>query len=325
MSVMPIKLPRYLIIVATLISLTPAISAVASQESDEKATAPQERVRKPFSWNNPPSAEESHPRMTHGTFTSPSMGIPIGYNIYLPTGYEEDTYRDVSYPVIYFLHGGRPGNESKSISLVGNVHAAIESRQVRPVIFVWVNGGEVSHYNYGDSRGEDVFVKELIPYIDRTYRTIDHRGGRALQGFSQGGRGTTRIMFKHPELFISAAPGGPGYGMERQIFENRGVEQDTRFGGTGPALDFGEGNDAFSLAREYARQPTQPPLNILIWVGTNGFNYDATLEYLDFLSGLEISAERLVVPDVGHNSIELYEKCGTDLLRFHDQHWSGFE
>jgi endo-1,4-beta-xylanase len=154
--------------------------------------------------------------MTHGTFTSPSMGIPVGYNIYLPTGYEEDTNRNISYPVIYFLHGGRPGSESKNISLVGSVHAAIESRQVRPIIFVWVNGGEVSHYNYGDSRGEDVFVKELIPYIDRTYRTIDRRGGRALQGFSQGGRGTTRIMFKHPELFISAAPGGPGYGMERQ-------------------------------------------------------------------------------------------------------------
>lgn len=325
MSVMPIKLPRYLIIVATLIALIPTISAVASQESDEKATAPQEWVRKPFSWNNPPSAEQSHPRMTHGTFTSPSMGIPVGYNIYLPTGYEEDTNRNVSYPVIYYLHGGRPGNESKSISLAENVHAAIESRQVRPIIFVWVNGGKVSHYNYGDSRGEDVFVKELIPYIDRTYRTIDHRGGRALQGFSAGGRGTTRIMFKHPELFISAAPGGPGYGMERQIFENGGVEQDTRFGRTGPALDFGEGNDAFSLAREYARQPTQPPLNILIWIGINGFNYEATLDYLVFLSGLEILAERLVVPDVGHNPFELYEKCGTDLLKFHDQHWSRFE
>ena len=132
-------------------------------------------------------------------------------------------------------------------------------------------------------------------------------------------------MFKHPELFISAAPGGPGYGMERQIFENGGVEQDTRFGRTGPDLDFGEGNDAFSLAREYARQPTQPPLNILIWVGTNGFNYEATLDYLDFLAGLEISTERLVVPDVGHNSTELYEKRGIDLLGFHDEHWSGFE
>ncbi len=322
---MPIKFPRYLIIAATVIALIPAISAVAGQESDEKETAPQERVRDPFKWTNPPAAEQSHPRLNHETFTSPSMGIPVGYNIYLPQDYGEDENRNVQYPVIYYLHGGRPGNESKSISLVGNVDAAIESRQVRPIIFVWVNGGEVSHYNYGDSRGEDVFIKELIPYIDRTYRTIDHRGGRALQGFSQGGRGTTRIMFKHPELFISAAPGGPGYGMERQIFENGGVEQDTRFGRTGPALDFGEGNDAFSLAREYAIKPTQPPLSILIWVGTNGFNYKATLEYLDFLSELEISAERLVVPDVGHNPIELYEKRGTDLLGFHDRHWSSVE
>ena len=253
------------------------------------------------------------------------MRIPVGYNIYLPPGYEDNANRNIRYPVVYYLHGGRPGNESVSVGLVESVHAANESGQVRPIIFVWVNGGEVSHYNYGDSRGEDVFVQELIPYIDRTYRTIDHRGGRALQGFSQGGRGTTRIMFRYPELFISAAPGGPGCGMEKQISENGGIEQDNRFGRSGPALDFGEGNDAFSLAREYARQPTQRPLKILIWVGTNGFNYEATLEYLDFLSELEIRAERLVVPEVGHNPFELYEKNGLDLLGFHDQHWRGVE
>jgi S-formylglutathione hydrolase FrmB len=325
MRVVPIELPRYLIIAAIVTVLNSANSAVVGQETNKEETASQELVRDSFNWVNPPSAAQSHPRLTHETFISPSMGISVGYNIYLPTVYEEDSNRNVSYPVIYYLHGGRPGNESRSIGFVGDIHEAIESEKIRPVIFIWVNGGEVSHYNYGNSRGEDVFIQELIPYIDRTYRTIDQRGGRALQGFSQGGRGATRIMFKYPELFISAAPGGPGYGMEKQIFENSGIEQDTRFGRTGPALDFGEGNDAFSLAREYVVQPTQPPLSILVWVGTNGFNYDVTLEYLDYLSELEISAERLVVPGVGHNPIELYEKRGTDLLGFHDQHWSDVE
>jgi enterochelin esterase-like enzyme len=34
--------------------------------------------------------------------------------------------------------------------------------------------------------GCDVFVKELIPHIDSTYRTIAKRSGRGIEGFSQG-------------------------------------------------------------------------------------------------------------------------------------------
>ena len=169
-----------------------------------------------------------------------------------------------------------------------------------------------------------MFIKELIPHIDRTYRTFDQRDGRALQGFSQGGRGVTRIMFKYPELFVSAAPGGPGYAVEKQIYENNGVEQDQRAGALGgdtPALDFGEGNDAFSRARAYLEQQSKYPLKIIVWVGTKGFNYAATLEYLGFLYGLGIPAERLVAEDVDHNPFTFYSARGLELLKFHDQHW----
>ena len=41
--------------------------------------------------------------------------------------------------------------------------------------------------------GCDVFIDELIPHIDATYRTVAERGGRGLEGFSQGGRGTVRL------------------------------------------------------------------------------------------------------------------------------------
>ena len=280
-----------------------------------------------FSWVNPPSADQALPGLTHATFQSPSMGVPVGYNIYLPPGYEDAANRDTRYPVIYYLHGGRPGNESLTIGLAEHVHAAITSGSVRPVIVVWPNGGRVSWYDYEDSRGEEVFVRELIPYIDRTYRTVAHRAGRALQGFSQGGRGTTRIMFRYPELFISAAPGGPGYAVEKLVFENDGVERDRRVavGGEVNALDFGKGNDAYSLARDYAKRPTQPPLNIMIWVGTKGFNYEATLEYLGFLDGVGVPAERLIAPGVDHNPSWFYETLGVELLRFHDRHWGEAE
>src|SRR4051812_39755127 len=47
------------------------------------------------------------------------------------------------------------------------------------------------------------FIKELIPHIDKNYRTIASRKGRAVEGFSQGGRGAARYMFKYPKLYPS--------------------------------------------------------------------------------------------------------------------------
>ena len=288
--------------------------------SELEALAEKAGARRAFSWVNPPSLDQAQPGLHHATFQSASMKIPVGYNIYLPPGYDDSANPNVRYPVVYYLHGGRPGNETRSIGLAEPIHDAIMTGAVRPMIVVWVNGGEVSHYDYGDSNGESVFVKELIPHIDRTYRTVAKRGGRALQGFSQGGRGATRIMFEYPELFISAAPGGPGYAVEKQVFENDGVEEDRRFE-SASALDFGKGNDAFSRAREYAKHPAQPPLNIMIWVGNKGFNYEATLEYLGFLYALGIPVERLVAPGVDHNPNAFYAARGVELLQFHDRHW----
>lgn len=240
------------------------------------------------------------------------MRIPVGYMIYLPPGYESSRER---YPVVYYLHGGRPGSELKSAWISDFVHDAVTAGRIPPVIYVFVNGGRVSHYNmpHFDSMGEDVFVKELIPHIDATYRTIADRAGRGVEGFSQGGRGTTRIMFKHPELFSSAAPGGPGYATEQRVAESGGRESDVLF--------FGRGYNTWDLAREYARNP-RPKLKILVHVGTAGFNYPATLEYMGFLYALGIEHERLIVPDVPHSARQIYEKAADELLQFHARNFA---
>ena len=134
------------------------------------------------------------------------MDLEVGYHLYLPPGYDEASQAETRYPVVYHLHGGRPGGEFKSVGLARFVDEAIKAEKIEPTIYVFPNGGPMSWYNYpqiDNGQGEDVFVKELIPHIRETYRTRE----LALEGFSQGGRGTTRIMFRHPELFVSAAPG----------------------------------------------------------------------------------------------------------------------
>ena len=258
------------------------------------------------------------------------MGVAVGYNIYLPPGYDDAANRDVRYPVIYYLHGGRPGNESKTmpILLAEHVHASVASGAVRPVIVVWPNGGRVSWYDYEDSRGESVFVRELIPHVDRTWRTVADRSGRALQGFSQGGRGTTRIMFRYPELFVSAAPGGAGYAVEKQIFENDGVERDTRAPARGAVatLDFGK--------RQRRVQPGAPLCRTADATAAQdhdlgGHQGGSTTRRRWSTSaswrGLSVPAERLIAPGVDHNPFWFYEMLGVELLRFHDRHWGAAE
>lgn len=277
--------------------------ADAQDQKAKKKKKPQ-----PFRWVNP--LKQEYPGVTHATFKSPSMDLDVGYCIYLPPAYEQNDKQ--RFPVVYYLHGGRPGSELKSVRLSTFVHRHIKSEAVPPVIYVFVNGGPVSHYNLPErenAMGEDIFVKELIPHIDETYRTIADRNGRGLEGFSQGGRGTTRIMFKHPHLFCSAAPGGAGHSTEKRISEENGRENDN--------LIFAPGYNTWDLARKYAAAPEKHSLKILVHVGTKGFNYENNLEYMEFLESLKIPFERLIVPDVPHSASGIYEKRGLDLMKFH--------
>ena len=293
---------------------TPANSVAAGQPgTTQKKRKRKKRKRRPFKWVNELKAKNLK-GVKHAVFRSPSMKIDVGYCIYLPPAYAAKANADRRFPVVYYLHGGRPGSETKSVTLARNIHQAIVKKQIPPMIYVFVNGGPVSHYNYPAKKngmGEDIFIKELIPHIDKTYRTIADRKGRGLEGFSQGGRGTARIMFKHPNLFLTAAPGGGGHATEKRISENNGKESD--------ALTFAPGYNTWDLARKYAKNP-KPALKILVFVGTKGFNYQNNLAYMKFLDSLKIPYQRLIVKDAPHSARIIYEKKGLEIMQFHARH-----
>jgi endo-1,4-beta-xylanase len=75
------------------------------------------------------------------------------------------------------------------------------------MLLVFVNGGQYTRY-YDSLDGsimmETTIIRELIPHIDASYRTLATRDGRALQGRSMGGMGALKFAFKYPELFSSA-------------------------------------------------------------------------------------------------------------------------
>lgn len=269
--------------------------------------------KKEFKWVNNSRNLTKYTGVEHHTFKSDSMGIDVGYCIYLPPQYKTD--KTAKFPVVYYLHGGRPGSEAKSVHLSEFVHKATLAQEIKPMIYVFVNGGPVSHYNYPEKKnalGEDVFIKELIPHIDATYRTLAERKKRGLEGFSQGGRGTARIMFKHSDLFYSASPGGGGFATEKRISESGGKESES--------LIFAKGYNAYDLARKY-KKTSNKKLRILFHVGTKGFNYTNNLEYMKFMDTLEIPYEKEIVEGVPHSALRIYQKSALRILKFHSSNF----
>jgi endo-1,4-beta-xylanase len=141
--------------------------------------------------------------VTHHTYHSACMKRDVGYCIYLPPSYEKSPEK--RYPVIYTLHGAT-GNEMSSIDSAKVLHDGIISGRWPEIILVTPNGGRATLYmDTADGRfmAETTFMKELIPHIDQTYRTIAARHARCIEGFSMGGRGSTMLAMKYPEMFCS--------------------------------------------------------------------------------------------------------------------------
>jgi len=261
-----------------------------------------------FQWVNP-LPDEAHPRLSHGTFRSTSMGLDVGFVIYLPPGYEDQANAQRRYPVVYFLHGGLSGTENSSIGMTAYFDRAIESGVVPPRIYVFVNGGRHSHYDHGGFLAETAFVKELIPHIDSNYRTIAARSGRAIEGFSAGGRGTARIAFKYPELFCSATPMAGGHQYEKMVSEDRATESNS-------GIPLPRDYNSWDRASQYAARESAPELEILVVIGTEDRNYESNVAWMDHLESLGIPFESRIVPGIGHNARRIFSQIGDQIIKF---------
>jgi enterochelin esterase-like enzyme len=302
----PFSLTLSLLLLGSSLRAAAPIPKPKAQSNPAKQTKKAKKKPEPFKWINLPKGKLPA-GVEHHTYHSRAMDVEIGYCIYLPPGYRKTKSR---FPVVYYLHGGRPGSELKSVKLAPPIRKLHSEGKVAEAIYVFVNGGLVSHYDMPQqgSWGEWTFVKELIPHIDANFRTIARREARGLEGFSQGGRGTARIMFKFPELFISAAPGGGGHATEKNNSETGGWENEN--------LKFIKGANTWDRARAYAEHKS-PKLNILAYVGDQGFNYENNQEWSAFLQSLGIKHRLLIVPEADHSAHKIYATHGEEIMNFH--------
>ena len=95
--------------------------------------AQQDKKEASFKWVNA-FPKGKFPGLAHGTFHSESNKVDVGYCIYLPPGYDDPSTKERRYPVVYWLHGGRPGGETKVISLTPHFDNAMKKGTVPPMI-----------------------------------------------------------------------------------------------------------------------------------------------------------------------------------------------
>lgn len=129
--------------------------------------------------------------------------------VYLPPEYYET---EKPYPVIFCLTGftGRGKMMFNDNAFAPNVperlDKLIENKTIKPMIAVMPNcftkyGGSQYINSAATGNYEDYLTKELVPFADENFRTIDDRNSRAVMGKSSGGYGALIMAMRHADIF----------------------------------------------------------------------------------------------------------------------------
>lgn len=136
------------------------------------------------------------------------LGKNVSFNILLPEDYLSSPKK--RYPVIYMLHGLGDNRKSWNSQYlrVENKVKELEAQGLEPMIYIFPDGYNSYYCNTYDSAFKymDMFIDELVPHIDKTYRTIADREHRAAIGYSMGGFGAMILPLKNPDVFSLSIP-----------------------------------------------------------------------------------------------------------------------
>jgi enterochelin esterase family protein len=134
--------------------------------------------------------------------------------VYLPPSYDREPGR--RYPVCYVLTGftgrGRMllNDNPWSPSLDDRMNGLVASKRCGEMILVMPDcftkfGGSQYLDSTATGRYMEHVVRELVPHVDRTYRTLAAPGHRGVVGKSSGGYGALVLAMKNPDVFGAVA------------------------------------------------------------------------------------------------------------------------
>ena len=156
-----------------------------------------------FSLSMATAAQQAQPQPTlpptveNHKLNSKLMAREMPYRVIVPVKYKSEKQR--RYAVIYLLHGltGQFDDWTNRTKLA-DYAAKYDYIIVTPE---GNNGWYSDSGSVPNDKYESYIVQELIPEIDKNYRTISDKNHRAVAGLSMGGYGSIKFGLKYPEKF----------------------------------------------------------------------------------------------------------------------------
>jgi poly(3-hydroxybutyrate) depolymerase len=166
--------------------------------------------------------------VVHASFKSAALGVEKDVVVYLPAGYDAQPTK--KWPVFYYLHG-LTGNETNWTDRL-QLDKAADGLGLGAILVMpdgdnsfYADSAAPADYDacIRDGTGlfvpdapkkatcvrtpkyEEYIVKDLIAWVDATYRTNATKRGRAIAGLSMGGFGALQLAMRHPDLFAATA------------------------------------------------------------------------------------------------------------------------
>lgn len=172
----------------------------------------------PLPWDD---TDIPHGVIHHHFYKSSVIGDNRDFYVYTPPGY--DPSANTRYPVLYLLHGY--SDDASGWTAVGKANLIMDSliaqNKVKPMIVVMPLGygaPEIVHPTPGVSpfgnaalrdRNFNLFrtalIDEVIPTVDRNYKTDPSRDMRAIAGLSMGGSESLLTGLNRPDKFSYVA------------------------------------------------------------------------------------------------------------------------
>ena len=237
-------------------------------------------------------------KVPHGSVTYeyyPSLeGATGSFVIYTPPGYDKNTTR--RYPVFYLISGTTDTEET--FFKVGRTNFILDNLindgKANPMIIVMPYGNTAARIaeQKGGAKPADPTSREgtdavsrakqfetdlmtkVIPYVDKNYRTVSTREGRAIGGFSRGGGQTLRAAFGNVDKFAWVCC-------------------------YSAYLSTPEMEKSFPHIYEKPAQTNKDFKLLWVSVGNEDFLYKQTVEFMDLLKSKNVNFKSLVTPG-GH-------------------------
>lgn len=229
------------------------------------------------------------------------MARKMPYRVILPVNYKTSN-KKTFYPTIYLLHGltGHFDNWADKTKLTDYA----EKYNYLIVMPEGDNGWYSDSASVPNDRYESYIIKELIPEIDKKFRTIADKKHRAVAGLSMGGYGSIKFGLKYPEIFALVGSFSGALGAATL------TEKEVGTTGTVAASILSvygiansqtrQANDIFQIIKEISPAKIKSLPFIYLDCGTEDFLLNNNRDFADLLQEKKIPHEFRQLPG-GHN------------------------